>query len=139
MTVTSSTCLLHTNEIDVRELPEDVDLVELIRRAQDDPELGTACSWVLSYADDEVPWYMSPALMVGVRVGTGALVWDDRLPLRPTNGTNAEPVDYWLGGPHHTPMEARTEIPGEQTLAAVAEFVRTGRRPTCVEWQPIGS
>ncbi|MGI8312618.1 Imm1 family immunity protein [Saccharopolyspora hattusasensis] len=52
------------------------------------------------------------------------------------NGTNTEPVDYWLGGLHHTPMDAHTEVPIELVLRAIAEYVRTGERPTCVEWIP---
>lgn len=31
-------------------------------------------------------------------------------------------------------MDPRTEVPIDLVLRAVAEYVRTGERPTCVEW-----
>ncbi|MDR7301004.1 Imm1 family immunity protein [Haloactinomyces albus] len=139
MTATADIPLLHTNGIDLSRLPDSIDLAALIRQAQQDPQLGSTCSWVLSFSQEGVPWYMTPALLVGVRGDVGAVAWSDEPPMVPTNGTNPEPVDYWLGGLHHTPMEPHTEIPIEQALAAVDEFVRTGQRPTCVEWRTEGA
>ncbi|QIZ33484.1 Imm1 family immunity protein [Saccharopolyspora sp. ASAGF58] len=127
--------LLRSNDIDVRQLTPDVDLVDAIRQLSQDPELGCPWSWTLSSLRDDLPWYEQPALSVGVRdAETGALAWQDQPPMVPANGTNTEPVDYWLGGLHHTPMDAHTELPMELVLRAVAEYVRTGERPACVEW-----
>jgi hypothetical protein len=48
---------------------------------------------------------------------------------------DGSPVVYhYMNVPHEFPPYA--ELPMEQVKAAVREFVRTGRRPDCVAWQP---
>lgn len=134
MTTSTTGDVLDSNEIDVHTLSSDVDLVAALREASTHPQRGQACSWELSNLRDDLPWYQQPSLIVGLRDGHGALTWNDDPPMVPANGTNAEPVDYWIAGLHHTPMSARAELPLEQALDAVAEFMRTGQRPTCLEW-----
>lgn len=132
--MTAST-LLHSNDIDVRALPDGVDLVSAIQQLSQDPGLTSPWSWTLSCLRDDVPWYQQPALIVGVRnASTGALSWDDDPVLVPVTGTNTEPVDYWIAGAHHTPMEVGAEVPVLVVLEAVTEYLRTGQRPTPVEW-----
>lgn len=78
----------------------------------------------------------SCTLHAGVRDDFGVLQWFDNdgdevfLP----GGQNTDQVDYfsWFG--HHFPMDPHTEVPIDLVLRAVAEFVRTGERPTCVDW-----
>ncbi len=43
------------------------------------------------------------------------------------------PVTYWYGG-QPSQMPASVRIPRSDALDALAEFMSTGRRPECVEW-----
>ncbi|HEX3784002.1 MAG TPA: Imm1 family immunity protein [Pseudonocardiaceae bacterium] len=76
-----------------------------------------------------------PVLALGVRDEVGALIWyegDDRFV--PADGLNADYVDYWTLSGHEYPAWPRSEVPIDQVYAAAEEFIRTHRRPTCVEW-----
>lgn len=135
--MTSATQLLRAPDIDVRELPSNCDLVDALRQVSRDVNRRTPWSWTLSYLREDLPWFQQPALLVGIRdAATGALAWEDQPPLIPCGGSNPEPVDYWLAGIHHTPMSPHTEVPTHVVLHAIDEFIRTGQRPTCVNWQP---
>jgi hypothetical protein len=52
------------------------------------------------------------------------------------DGSNADPIDYRLGGLYPQPFPARCEIPVEHVYAAVQEFLVTGVKPRRVSWQP---
>lgn len=81
------------------------------------------------YTDDRM-------LIAGIRGNRGCLVWAgwDTM-LVPTDGVNAEPVDYFTWDGHHHPQEAGAEVPAETMHRAVREFVTTGQQPTCVQWE----
>lgn len=76
----------------------------------------------------------SPVLEAGLSGEVGALHWGGHEGhYYPAAGSNVEPMDYWRAG-HHTQMPRGTEISAADVLAAVREFLSTGKRPTCVEW-----
>ncbi|WP_407676091.1 Imm1 family immunity protein [Prauserella sediminis] len=52
----------------------------------------------------------------------------------PAHGTNAEDVDYQLGGAHPGGFPPKAEIPLDDMLAVLEQFLRTNQRPTGVEW-----
>ncbi|MCG8918767.1 Imm1 family immunity protein [Actinokineospora sp. PR83] len=52
----------------------------------------------------------------------------------PTTGTKSTWSDYFLAGLDETSIPPHAEVPVETVYAAVAEFLVTGQRPTCVEW-----
>lgn len=54
----------------------------------------------------------------------------------PANGVNPEWVTYYTVHLHDNSMPPRAELPLADVLAAVEEYVRTGRRPMCVDWTP---
>jgi hypothetical protein len=71
---------------------------------------------------------------------TGVLSWideDARVQFRPASGTNTEEVEYRMPGMHIAWFGVGTVVPAELVYAAVAEYLRTRERPTCVEWVPI--
>lgn len=45
-------------------------------------------------------------------------------------------VTYYTVHLHDNSMPPHAELPLATVLAAAKEYVRTGRRPTCVEWMP---
>ncbi|WP_026423772.1 Imm1 family immunity protein [Actinokineospora inagensis] len=75
-------------------------------------------------------------LIVGVRGTCGVLVWDDHDSgtYIPADGTNTTTVDYYTATGEHYPQQPGRELALDRVLAAVAEFVSTGRQPTSVEW-----
>lgn len=80
----------------------------------------------------------SNSLLAGLSQEVGALSWwDGQRGYHPVNSSNAQPVDYWMAG-HHTQLRNGTEVPAADVLAAVREFLTTGRRPTCIEWLARG-
>lgn len=117
-----------TPAFNLRELPSDLDLVQLMRD-EVDQHPGTAPCWMISNGD------LFPMLTVGLREGAGALMWDQGTSaLVPDGGSNTADADYFLGNRDHSPFPPGTELPTDRVLAAVAEFVQTGQRPTCIEW-----
>ena len=64
----------------------------------------------------------------------GALEWIDDERLVPANDMNAERATYYTVHLHDNSMPLRAELPLATVLAAAEEYVRTGQRPTCVEW-----
>lgn len=79
----------------------------------------------------------SCVLHAGLRDDRGVLQWFDNdggnvfLP----GGSNVDDVDYFSTFGQHFPMDRGTEVPIEHVHAAVAEYARTGQRPTCVDWR----
>lgn len=45
-------------------------------------------------------------------------------------------IPYYLCGLHETEYEPDSEVPVSALREALEEFLDTGRRPTCVQWQP---
>lgn len=114
----------------LRELPDLADLLRSGTRA--DGELTAVVWWLRTEADED----SHPVLVVGVRGDVGFLHWyGDRTERQVPAGVEYVDGDvrYEHGGYPHgcNPGE---EIPVDQVLAAAAQFVATGRRPTCVEW-----
>jgi hypothetical protein len=80
------------------------------------------------------------SLVTGVAGDVGVLAWCgadavDGMDLS-SGGSNAGPVDYWMGGLYPQPFPAGCEVPIEQVFTAVREFVTTGSKPPSVRWQP---
>lgn len=121
-----------TPAFNITALPADLDLVRIMRdEIVQHPD--TAPCWMISHGD------RFPMLAVGLRGEVGALMWDlGTSALVPVEGRNTTDADYFLGNRDHSPFPPGTELPAEQVLAAVDEYVRTRQRPTCVEWQPEG-
>ena len=76
----------------------------------------------------------APCLVVGVRGERGALEWIDDERLVPANGMKLEWATYYTVHLHDNSMPPHAELPLATVLAAAEEYVRTGQRPTCVEW-----
>ncbi|MBB5153507.1 hypothetical protein BJ970_001041 [Saccharopolyspora phatthalungensis] len=118
-------------------MPARTDVDQLVRgisehdQKRTKPECGIAWSFQHQPGDD------TPTLMFGVRCETGALMWFDATSaLVPAHGTNHDHVDYFLAGAHLMVMPPGAELPIAQAHEAQREFVRTGQRPTCVDWVP---
>lgn len=132
----STKTLLDQMTIDIASLSDGTDLVDTIRSAarDSDPEWGT--SWVLVSGEGTMPSAQRNQLLVGVRGDVGAVTWHEpgKRAMVPRDGRNREHVDYSLADLHHTPMPPRSELPLTDVLSAVAEFARTGERPSVVNW-----
>jgi hypothetical protein len=48
-----------------------------------------------------------------------------------------EPTECFSYGGHETEMLARNHIPKSVAMAALAEFLRTGERPTVAAWEEV--
>lgn len=77
----------------------------------------------------------SPSRALGVRGDVGALMWFTAThEFVPATGSNVDTTDYFVADGHHFGMPPGAELPIEQVRAALREYVRTGERPACVEW-----
>ncbi|SFS80466.1 Imm1 family immunity protein [Saccharopolyspora flava] len=107
--------------------------VEELRAAlRDEAASGAYC--VQLFPDPRSPG--EPGLLVGVNGDRGVLVWSHPglgESLVAVNGTNTEVVWYGFGSEEND-FPPNTELPLAVVMAAAAEFLRTGRRPTNVEW-----
>ncbi|GAA3024344.1 Imm1 family immunity protein [Actinokineospora globicatena] len=117
-------------------IPPGVDLVREVR-AINDAGVEIPWMWVLTEARVEfTAGEDQPVLTFGVYNEVGAVRWDEgEDEYLPVGGSNSEWVAYWLAGSHESYMQPHTEVPVETALRAVAEFLETRRRPTCVEWR----
>lgn len=127
--MTDTADVLNEITIDIDQVPEGTNLVALIGTAARDAEPDWGTSWVLTATGG------MPQLVVGVRGERGALAWYEPAETVPAHGLNHEPADYSLADMHHTPMPPGSELPIAEVLTAVSEFIRTGQRPTCVQWR----
>jgi Immunity protein Imm1 len=96
-------------------------------------------AWLV-FRDAEQPGRVGPNLLVGLSGDLGVLMWQGPLPpgdraVVSAAGSNRHRVDYFVAGIHHADFPVGAEIPVERVLAAVTEFLDTGERPTCVQWQ----
>ncbi|GAA3026974.1 Immunity protein Imm1 [Actinokineospora globicatena] len=105
-------------------------------RAFNDEALKVPCVWTVSAGPTDLLSAESVSLEVGVRGHLGALLWvsyDQRLV--PKDGTNSDWQTYHLAGLHDMHLPPHAEVPIEVAYQALAEFLVTRARPTCVEWQ----
>jgi Immunity protein Imm1 len=116
--------------------------ISAIGRPEDIERLLTDANNARSSASGRV-WFLfsgagedAPCLVVGVRDEVGALEWiaDERL--IPAHGSNAEWASYYTADVHDNAMPPHSELPLADVITAATEFVRTGRRPDTIEWQP---
>lgn len=55
----------------------------------------------------------------------------------PAHGSNDDDVDYQLGGAHPGGFPPNAEVPLDDVLGALEEFIAAKRRPTNITWAPI--
>ncbi len=132
MTTTELTTLAARDEIEIAAIRRPGDLTTVLTTANEQRGSSSGRVWFLVSATD----VEAPCLVVGVRGEVGALEWIDVERFVPANGVNAEWVTYYTAHLHDNSMPPRAELPLADVLAAAEEYVRTSRRPTCVEWIP---
>lgn len=93
------------------------------------PDAGVV--WWLYSSDDS-----EHELIVGVRDDRGCITWSEPTrSLVPHYGLNAEPVEYFTLDGHLYVQEPGSEVPVDVMWEAVREYIKTGERPTCLEWR----
>lgn len=121
-----------TNEFEIAAIRHPGDLTTVLTTVNDQRGSSSGRVWFLvSESDVEAPF-----LVVGVRGEVGALEWIDNERFVPANGVNPEWTTYYTVYLHDNSMPPHAELPLAEVLAAAEEYVRTGRRPTCVDWTP---
>lgn len=132
MTTTELALLATHDEIEVAAIWQPGDLTRALTTAND--QRGSSCGRVWFLVTE--PDVEAPCLVVGVRGEVGALEWIDDERLVPADGLNPQWSPYYTVHLHDNSMPPSAELPLETVLAAAEEYVRTGQRPTCVEWTP---
>ncbi|ONI87981.1 hypothetical protein ALI22I_19705 [Saccharothrix sp. ALI-22-I] len=121
--------------VDVTAYATPEDLTRLLLAANPATGAGVGRAWLLrAGVEDDLP-----TLAVGMRGEVGALEWIDHAGggrFVPVDGLNPDWAEYFLWGGIDQGMPPRAELPVQRVLEAVSEFVRTGRRPTSVDWVP---
>ncbi|TCO49833.1 Imm1 family immunity protein [Actinocrispum wychmicini] len=127
---TAAAGLLADGGADLRSLPLDLDLVDLLRTANAQRP-KQAWTFYLDPSDR-----LAPSLTVGLNGPKGFVRWwTGKATLRPEMATlTGEYVDYWSGG-HHFQSDIGEEVPAEYVFAVVVEFVATHRRPAWLRWE----
>lgn len=119
---------LRREAFDVAELPSDFDLAGALQKVNDQYGPTGAPCWFL-YSGTEFP-----GLTVGVRGTVAAVQWVSRDEVLVPASGSGERGTYFAGGRHEETFPPGSEVPVADALAAVAEYVRTAQRPTCIEW-----
>jgi hypothetical protein len=132
MTTTELTLLAARDEIEITAIRQPGDLVRALTTANDQRGSSSGRAWFLVTESD----VEAPCLVVGVRGEVGALEWIDDERFVPANGLNPQWSAYYTVHLHDNSMPPSAELPLATVLAAAEEYVRTGQRPTCVEWMP---
>ncbi len=132
MTTTELTSLAARDEIEIAAIRHPGDLTTVLTIVNDQRGSSSGRVWFLVTKLD----VEAPCLVVGVRGEVGALEWIDDERFVPANGVNPEWATYYTVHLHDNSMPPHAELPLADVLAAAEEYVRTGRRPTCVEWIP---
>jgi hypothetical protein len=129
-TSAASADLLTDGAADLRSLPPDLDLVDLLRTAN---EQHPKQAWTF-YVDPTDRG--APSLTVGLNGAKGFVRWwTGTTTLRPMMiRLTGEQVDYWSAG-HHFQCDAGEEVPAEYVFAVVATVVATHQRPAWLHWQ----
>lgn len=131
--------VIHFPFLDFDIIPPGVDLVAEVRTLN---EAGVEIpwAWVLSRKPLNRENQPQGALTFGVHNDVGVLEWAVEMDgYVPATGTESTWSDYFLAGLDETSIPPHAEVPVETVYAAVAEFLVTGQRPTCVEWQEAAS
>ncbi|GLZ38336.1 Imm1 family immunity protein [Actinokineospora sp. NBRC 105648] len=121
--------------IDLESLPAGVDLVREVRSLN---EAGVEVPWMWVITEQAFDIHSKTQVMfvVGVNNAVGVLHWDAaRRGDVPKTGTNPEWIGYFLAGSHESPVPPHAEVPIDLVYQALAEFLTTRTRPTCVQWQ----
>ncbi|RLK60075.1 Imm1 family immunity protein [Actinokineospora cianjurensis] len=127
--------ITHLGFISMDTIPTGTDLVKEVR-ALNAAGVEIPWMWVLTEERMDFSDEAQPALAFGVHNEVGAVQWQiGGETFLPVGGANPEWVAYWLAGFHESYMRPHTEVTVETALSAVAEFLETRRRPTCVEWR----
>ncbi|GAA2966950.1 Imm1 family immunity protein [Actinokineospora diospyrosa] len=123
--------VLHHGQIVVDQLPPRFDLVAAVRAHHD---AGVAIGWMWDLvAHPRADVDEHPALTVGVNNGIGILEWNDGQKSHvPATGTHPDWSEYWIAGLHPGDVPPNAHVPLDTAYAAIAEFVVTRTRPTCV-------
>ncbi len=132
MTTTELTSLAARDEIEIAAIQQPGDLTTALTTVNDQRGSSSGRVWFLITEPD----IEAPYLVVGVRGEVGALEWIDDERFVPANGMNNEWGTYYTVHLHDNSMPPHAELPLATVLAAAEEYVRTGQRPTCVEWTP---
>lgn len=132
MTSTELASLLARDEIEIAALRQPGDLTRVLTSVNDQRGSSSGRVWFLVTEPD----VEAPCLVVGVRGELGALEWIGDERFVPANGVNSEWATYYTVHLHDNSMPPRAELPLATVFAAAEEYVRTGQRPTCVEWIP---
>ncbi|RLK61457.1 immunity protein Imm1 of predicted polymorphic toxin system [Actinokineospora cianjurensis] len=140
MVTDSRAPITHWGFIARDELSDDVDVVGEVSALN---AAGVDVGWMWELGEtrpDPETEEEGPTLAFGVHNAVGFLQWHDGADvLVPTTGTNADWVEYRSAGLHPALIRPHAEVPVELVLAAVVEYLDTGQRPTCVEWEPGAS
>ncbi|HEV3362062.1 MAG TPA: Imm1 family immunity protein [Pseudonocardiaceae bacterium] len=134
MTIVMNLVLTGNDHLDITDHHEPGPLLAALREVngQSGADRTGGFMWLfrLGSSDDD------PTLAVGVRGEIGALAWylgNDELV--PANGLNDDDADrYWTWFGHEFPLPRRSELPIDLVYRALAEWIGTHRRPTCVAW-----
>ncbi|MGH3929060.1 MAG: Imm1 family immunity protein [Pseudonocardiaceae bacterium] len=132
MTTTELTSLAARDEIEIATIRRPGDLTTALTTANDQRGSFSGRVWFLITEPD----IEAPCLAVGVRGTVGALEWIDDERLVPVDGLNSGWATYYTVHLHDNSMPPHAELPLATVLAAAEEYIRTGRRPTCIDWMP---
>jgi hypothetical protein len=120
------------DHLDITDLREAGPILAALREVNDEPAAAGGFVWFFPLGSSDA----DPTLAVGVRGEIGALTWyvADRT-LVPVGGLNEDDADcYWTWFGHEFPMQPRSEVPIDMAYQALAEWISTHERPTCVDW-----
>lgn len=129
---TELTSLAARDEIEIATIRQPGDLTTALTSANDQCGSFSGRVWFLVTEPD----VEAPCLAVGVRGAMGALEWIDEERLVPVGGLNSEWATYYTVHLHDNSMPPHAELPLAAVLAAAEEYIRTGQRPTCINWMP---
>ncbi|EWC63943.1 hypothetical protein UO65_0773 [Actinokineospora spheciospongiae] len=134
-----TTPLTHNPFLFFAMIPPGVDLVAQVRELND---AGVEIPWAWSLSRERIDLRNREqgVLTFGVNNTVGVLEWGlSAAAYVPTIGTNDEWSGYYLAGMDETNIPPYAEVPVDTVYAAVAEFLTTGERPTCVQWKEAAS
>ncbi|MCG8917702.1 Imm1 family immunity protein [Actinokineospora sp. PR83] len=130
--------LTHIPFISMDTIPPGADLVAEVRALN---EAGVEIPWAWGLTRTPMsPLVEQGMLTFGVHNEVGILVWEWGMSAAvPSTGTNTEWLSYSLAGLDESGVPPHAEVPVETVYSAVAEFLTTGERPTCVQWKEAAS
>ncbi|MGQ0841142.1 Imm1 family immunity protein [Actinokineospora sp.] len=126
--------VLDAGFLHIDDIPSDVDLVAELQAIHTE---GVEIPWIwnLAIGPDDPTSEEQSALSFGINNATGALQWSEGDNVFvPAAGTNPEWAIYYIAGMHDAPVPPHAEVHPDTVFAALAEFLQTRARPTCVDW-----